>query len=360
MTTRWMRAGGGGVALGLLAACALAGERPEVWRVGGCGTVTVTLPAVLAPGEPIYISDTGSAWRKLAPVRREKAIVVTLTPDLLRGGSCYLLIHKPKGIELEDSAPPQIAAPTFDGDKVEGTPNVFRAVRTVSWRVTDAQNPLDAGSARVELDGRPVRCNVEAAAGGKAASVSMAPGDLPKGRHLLSICIADQAVVPNRASAETRFVRVLDVPDLALRDLGTSVRVDSRFEGYDRPELMIDGDTEIKPGTTHGYTWASAETAAPHWVELTFRKPVRIAQVYIHWSRYRDIVHTSRAYQIQRRRGDKWETVLAVKGQKPADPSVHRLAPFEAKAIRIWQPADGGCAARPHLMWIREIEVLGK
>lgn len=342
------------------AAPQVAAQRAELWRVGGSGTLTVTLPTTLAPGQPIHIRAPGGAWRPFTPVYRDGAIVVKLTPDLLAKGSCHLLLRKPEGIVLDDTTPPEISAPAFDADRVEGRPNVFRAVRKITWQVADGQNPLDAQSVRVELDGKPLAADAKPAAGGKKLTVTVAPGDLPKGKRCISIRVADRAVVPNRACAESRFTRLLETPDLALEALGTTVRVDSRFEGYDHPELLIDGDTEFKPGSTHGYTWASAETPDPHWVELTFAKPVRIAQVYIYWARYQDSTHTSRAYQIQRKRDGKWEAVLAVKDQKPADPSVHRIAPCEAKAIRVWQPAGGGSAARPNLMWLREIEVLAK
>jgi len=337
-----------------------AAQRAELWRVGGSGTLTVTLPTTLAAGQPIHIRTPGGAWRPLTPVHRDKAIVVTLTPDLLAKGSCHLLLSTPKGIVLDDATAPEISKPVFDADRVEGRPDVFRAIRKVTWQVADGQNPLDAESVRVELDGRPLAAEVTAMAGGRKLTVSAAPGDVPKGKRRISIRVADMAVVPNRASTESQFTRLLDTPDQALEALGTKIRVDSRFEGYDHPEFLIDGDTEIKPGTTHAFTWASAESAEPHWVELTFAKPVRVAHVYIYWSGYQATVHTSRAYQIQRKQGKGWKTVLSVKDQKPRDPSVHRVEPFETTALRIWQPAGGGCERRPNLMWVREIEVMGK
>jgi len=46
-----------------------------------------------------------------------------------------------------------------------------------------------------------------------------------------------------------------------------------------------------------------------------------------------------------------------VSGQQPRDFSVAAFSPVQTSRLRIVQRDGGGNAARPNIMWLREIEV---
>jgi len=136
------------------------------------------------------------------------------------------------------------------------------------------------------------------------------------------------------------------------------VLVDSCFSQYD-PHPLNDGI--VYPAPDAHWTdeaWASAETETDHFVELNFAEPKTIQRVVVYWSLDAGIPRTSAEIQVQVREGDGWRTVASAKPDAPiAQTTIDLPAPVSSKAIRLFQPKGRGPVGRPHLMWVREIEL---
>jgi hypothetical protein len=65
---------------------------------------------------------------------------------------------------------------------------------------------------------------------------------------------------------------------------------------------------------------------------------------------------TSRNYSIQAFVEGAWKEVAAASGQGVRDFSVSNFAPLKTTRLRVVQPEGGGNAARPNIMWLREVE----
>jgi hypothetical protein len=137
------------------------------------------------------------------------------------------------------------------------------------------------------------------------------------------------------------------------------VAVDSSFPGYESLTPINDGSTTLS-GTSCGndVTWASTETPADHWVEVTLPKPTPIKEVSIYWAAYTDVVHSPKAFQVQIPEGDGWKAVYAspAEGEKESRVTTARFAPVTVSKFRVFMPAGKGSATRPNLLWVTEVK----
>ena len=165
------------------------------------------------------------------------------------------------------------------------------------------------------------------------------------------------------ASAE----EVAAVPNLA-RDAtapAAKVSVDSTFSGYGTA-VLADGkwiaeDKETTQDTGHadrlgngGNTWVSADTDTDHWVRLDWPQPVKINEVRIWWSRSE---WHPKAFRIEQLCEEKWIPIAESATWMAATDrqSIVPLREFEARSIRIVQPAGG--AGQRSLMAVQEVLV---
>lgn len=120
------------------------------------------------------------------------------------------------------------------------------------------------------------------------------------------------------------------------------VVVDSSYFDY-APSLITDGDTrEGKTADFWTETWASAESAAQHWVEVRFFALTTVAQAEIHWGHW-----SSARFKVQYWDGASFvDTSSSAAGWLGADPwpAVSRVsfAPVETTRLRVLQDANGG------------------
>jgi len=140
------------------------------------------------------------------------------------------------------------------------------------------------------------------------------------------------------------------------------VLVDSSFEGYStRP--LTDGITDVRRIASMKYNegnWASAETPVPHWIELRFDRPVRVAAVYVYWGFDRTRFTPSRSVELQTADGEGgWRTVSTVTPGENFDRTSFDFAPLEATRLRVYQPAQQGPPNRAFIMWVREVKIYG-
>jgi len=137
------------------------------------------------------------------------------------------------------------------------------------------------------------------------------------------------------------------------------IRVDSNFSGYN-PAPLNDGIIRAEGLHWTQEAWASAETETEHFVELEFPAPVAVQRLMIYWSLDAGIPRTSRTVAWQIWEHNAWRTLQEAKGLSSAPYTELKLTtPVTGQRFRLWQPPGQGPQGRPHLMWIREIELYG-
>ena len=106
--------------------------------------------------------------------------------------------------------------------------------------------------------------------------------------------------------------------------------------------------------------WVSSETSAEHWIELYFTESVRVTTVYVFWGFDKERYMPSRRVELQASDGaGAWRTVSSLEPGDNFDRAAFEFQPFEAKAVRVFQPAQSGPSNRPFVMWLRELQVFG-
>ena len=169
---------------------------------------------------------------------------------------------------------------------------------------------------------------------------------------------ASSNATPTPASSQTP---AQTNPD-ATKPLEASVKVDSSFDGYnERP--LADGVTDVREIRGMRYNrgnWVSAESPAPHWVELDFERAARVTAVYVYWGFDKERYMPSRRIELQAEDGaGGWRTVSTLEAGDNFDRAAFEFEPFEAKSLRVLQPAQSGPSNRPFVMWLREVQVFG-
>jgi serine/threonine protein kinase len=153
------------------------------------------------------------------------------------------------------------------------------------------------------------------------------------------------------------------VPASSLVELSPArIAVDSSFEGYSAIPLT-DGEMDVRRIAAMRYNqgnWASAETGTPHWIEVGFDRPVRLAAVYVYWGFDRNRFMPSRRVELQMTdESGAWRTVSAMEPGNDHDRMAFDFAPVNTARVRIFQPVQAGPANRPFVMWVREIKLFG-
>ncbi|MBD3292521.1 MAG: hypothetical protein GF393_06325, partial [Armatimonadia bacterium] len=86
---------------------------------------------------------------------------------------------------------------------------------------------------------------------------------------------------------------------------GVEVSVDSNYSGYS-PEALNDG--LLWPTDVHWtrHAWASAETAADHWVRFDWDQPQDLQRVIVYWNVEDDRVYTPRSVVVEVEKDGRW------------------------------------------------------
>lgn len=172
-----------------------------------------------------------------------------------------------------------------------------------------------------------------------------------------------RASAPVEAPASVGTPAPTPVPASALIELKpASVNVDSSFDGYDaRP--LTDGETDVRRIARQRYNegnWASAETQEPHWIELSFAEPTRIAAVYVYWGFDKNRFVPSRRVELQAMDEEGgWRAVSTIEPTNDHDRMAFDFPSLISRRLRILQPAQQGPPNRPFVMWVREVKVYG-
>jgi hypothetical protein len=151
------------------------------------------------------------------------------------------------------------------------------------------------------------------------------------------------------------------VPESSLVEIKAArTAVDSSYDGYSSAPLT-DGETDVRHIALMKYkegNWASEETPTPHWIELSFEKPRRLAAVYVYWGFDRNRFMPSRHVELQvADESGQWQTVAQMGPDKDYDRMAFEFPPVTTTRARIFQPAQAGPPGRPFIMWVREVKV---
>lgn len=350
--------------------------RPRAFRIRTTSAASLRLPPELelsisfgqgaaeiklqSPGgKAAWIKPAAGAWRQCAATG---ALTIPLAE--LPGGEFAVLVDKPDSLDLNDSAAPEVESVTVDGEEVSAPWDlgyVGSLPKAIAVRFRDALNPIDPAAVQVVADDRPVaRDKVVSRAQGTAGRTATVSCDLAgvlkterSGVRTLRVAASDIHFATPAAEAVVKF---RTEPDFTLAD-GTGMLVDSVHKGYEDLSVLFDGKGMTPGKTTYGCTWASEEEAAAHWFELLFPAEREIRGLDIQWANYKATWWTSSCYDIQKRVGQAWETVLAVKDNPPAPTSSHTVVPFRTRRLRVVVPAGGGHRERPDIFWVSEITV---
>jgi hypothetical protein len=353
------------IALALLvASLGTAGAEGFAYKVTFSSAVVLALPAETATGPVVYVRGPEESWRPGEFKVEDGRIVMSLDPATFKGGRALILINPPEGMDIHDSRPPELVGIVVDGVPQEPSDRLDlgageRWPRRIEVKVVDRENLPDPASAAMQLGGLPVE-NLRAVPGPQPNTLLLR-ARLRKpdyGDHQITYSVADNSPQANRLTGTIGFGR-FDLTNYVIAVQGATLTPDSSFSGYDDMAVLQDG---IKPeagsSLPGSISWASAETDAPHWVEVDFGQPREVREVSLHWANYSHELHTSRCFEVQVPEGDGWRTVYRSPeaGEKPGACTTAEFAPQTLSRLRVYQPAGCGSPARPNLMWLTEIE----
>jgi serine/threonine protein kinase len=177
----------------------------------------------------------------------------------------------------------------------------------------------------------------------------------------LIIFFANRSGTPEDQPTAQDSTTPTPVPEAALVEIKPArVAVDSSYDGYTLAPLT-DNEWDVRRISKMKYNegnWASAETQTPHWIELGFDQPVRLAAVYVYWGFDRNRFMPSRRAELQLMdEGGRWQTISKMEPDKDYDRMAFEFVPVSATRARIFQPAQQGPPNRPFIMWVREVKV---
>ena len=353
------------IALALLVtSLGTAGAEGFAYKATFSSAVVLALPAATATSPVVYVRGAEEAGRPGQFTVEDGRIIMSLDPATFKGGRAMILINPPQDMDIHDSRAPELVGIVADGVPQGKDSGVDlgadeRWPRRVEVKVIDRENLPDATSAAVEVDGVPVE-DLRAIPGPQPNTLLLrARLEKPDyGNHQITYSVADNSPQANRLTGTISFGR-FDLTNYAIAVQGASLTPDSSFSGYDDMAVLQDG---IKPeagsSLPGSVSWASAETGAPHWLEVDLGQPRELKEVSLYWANYSHELHTSRCFEVQVPEGDGWRTVYRSPeaGEKPGACTTAEFEPQTVSRFRVYQPAGCGSPARPNLMWLTEIE----
>jgi hypothetical protein len=246
---------------------------------------------------------------------------------------------------------PDLVAPAISG---VGAHDITPSSATISW-ITDeaATSQVNYGTtsaygSTTTLDPTPVLTH------GVGLS-SLTPNTLYHYR------VRSQDAAGNEAVSGDFTFRSDTVWTMQLLSVGVPVTVSGTYAGYN-PAVINDGVIDPRGGTST--TWASdADTANPHWIELTFSGSYRVgrARIYWAWNGSSSNWMCSQQYIIQ-----YWDAgagafvnATVVNNSSADSVTLTDFPPVTTNRIRYWQPANMGPATYRRILWLTEFQLYG-
>jgi hypothetical protein len=117
---------------------------------------------------------------------------------------------------------------------------------------------------------------------------------------------------------------------------------------------VVDGVADRATLAWDQAAWASAEDGEAAWLCVEFPSPLTGGRLEITFALDAGQRYASRRFAVQVRRQGQWHDVRAFTDNVAAQVTV-ALPQESYDAVRVTQPADGGHALRPNLLWIAQV-----
>ena len=338
--------------------------------------LSLSIPLGDAKGQNLFRSP-GSEWKELPGAQVKDGILTfKLESGHLKEGRVDLLLGRPVWLDLEDKAPPEIRKVLIDGKVVQPQSIdlgwIDKKPETFEVAFEDAKNPIDFSVARCFVNGRAVKPDAKSVVfkreegNPKRATIRCSVPDVlgkesPSKTTIVFRC-DDYALDESDASVSLSFQiarppTVFGKPAARSAD-GTAIYVDSIFKGYENVECILDGKLQEPNTSTHGVTWASADSEEDHWVCFQFPKPMQVSGVKISWANWKDTSWASRRFEVMTWTGKEWRKAIRVQDNQPANTTTHKFEAVQTDRLIIFQPSGGGHEGYQGIFWMTEVEFL--
>lgn len=335
----------------------------DAYRVELSCPATVTLPSDSGAVPTVYLRDSSARWAPADFELQEGRLVIPLDPAKLGGGHAMILVDPPRDLNIRDTVAPRLLGLWLDGRALGTEARAYAGVASTAPErlvmvVEDRQNRLDEESLSLSVNGYRVDRVRVIRQGPRRLWIRAYLPRLDYGDHTLAYSIADVSPQRNRVEGAIRFARY-DLNNYVLAAHGTTLTPDSYFPSYPSHACLQDGNKDL-PGNTlpNDISWASEETATPHWVEIDFGQVREVKELTVYWANYSDRLNTSKTVEVQVPEGEGWRAVYRSpeSGETPGQCTTLSFKPVSVRKLRLWQPAGAGGVHRPNLMWLAEIE----
>ncbi|OGV75188.1 MAG: hypothetical protein A3K19_23110 [Lentisphaerae bacterium RIFOXYB12_FULL_65_16] len=320
-------------------------------------SASVTLQIEALPGRTLFLDATG-AWQDANCDQKEKTRTIRIDVTRIKDGATKVLVNPPASLNHDDRTAPVVRALVLDGRAVTPQPVVELGSagtqpKKVAITLADEGSAIVPGSVATVLDGARVEAACQPADNGKTLACTLDLPALDYGAHELGLDATDSSPFRNRVGLRIRFA-LLDTDNVAQASLGARVKVDSLFPEYSAGPIN-DGDSQGCAGAgSPAVTWASAETATEHWVEIQLAQPQAVGSVAVYWAYKKP----SKRIEVQIMKDGTW-TTIGVGDAKSAQQvtTTIRFDPVTTDQLRLVQPVGCGSSERPNLAWIGEVSV---
>ncbi len=313
-----------------------------------------------------FVRANGGSWQTAEYERSEGRITFELRPSQLGGGRIMLLINPPADLDIHDATPPQLIGLKVDGKPLAAESSVNlgsmqQAPRAIRVGFADAENKLDPASVHATVNGRSLPDNSITLdiAHPRRATAAVELSHVEYGHHQVAISIADTAPSPNTAQVTVSFERIDTTNFIAAAVADIQMEASSSFPNYESLVALNDGFKQLTgAGCGNDVSWASAEEATDHWLEVTMPEAKTIKEVTVYWAYSGDTYFTSQKILIQVPDEGGWRNVSTPSpdGNPSGACTTFAFEPVKTDRFRIYQPKGGGSSSRPDLMWLAEIE----
>ena len=245
------------------------------------------------------------------------------------------------------------ARPGLVLDGPEGRLNVEGDVATLVFNASNRSPRVQSVALKVQRDGRPEQVDWTLGPGEQTQQVVRVAAEGARMRRVTARWVTD-----GRTEREHEIFAIF-APPLQHRATRPGVRVtaDSAYSGYTTAPLH-DGIVETVGLIWHAAAFASAETAEPHWIRVQFPQTETISNVTAHWNAEGGAIFASQRAEVWGQLPDGRAVKLgALDAASTGALSRVSFAPTPVRSIEWRQPASGGSAARPDLLWMVELEI---
>jgi hypothetical protein len=329
--------------------------------------VRLTLPIATqtAPMVVLVKSDDGS-WQPAQYELHDGRISFYLQPAELGIGQIMLLINPPADLDIHDTNPPQLIGLKAGDNPLPARLSINlgalkQAPSTIRAGFYDAENKMDPTSVLVTLNGVRLpgaRLKVDTPHPQRAiATVDL--GQIEYGLHRLTISMADTAPTANTTQVTIDFERADTSNFLRSPMEEIEMLASSYYPNYEALNALNDGFKKLTgAGCGNDVSWASADNSSDHWLEVTMAQEQTVSEVTVYWAYSGGVYFTSQKILIQVPDDGGWRNVYSSpqEGHSVGPCTSFSFEPVKTNRFRIYQPAGGGSASRPNLMWLAEVE----